>query len=472
MEITRGKLLGGSSSINFMAYTRGNRRDYDTWASLIGDPSWSWDNVLPYYKKSEKMLDPNILNTHNRRNHGTKGYVKITRPHLKVIDNYLKAFEEVGNDIHTDLNGGDNLGYGQMYTTVADGIRQSTAISFLSNIKDRKNLHVLKNTVVSKVVFNTNKAVGVEVILENGKCITLKAREEVIVSAGAINTPQILMLSGIGPKNHLNNMGIKVIKDLPVGQGLKDHAGVFVIQKMNEIEASDGPFTVNLDNFPEALIEGYAALNSSQRYLDYQSVNFILEDSQAILQFCGYFYGFIDEICQEYFEAIRGKQYLKSIVSMMYPESSGRILLNSTNPKDPPLIYMGYHSKKSDIHSHATYLKHFLKVNRSKFFRSANSELVVPKLCGCGNFVDTSEFYQCFVSCNLVPMLHYIGTCPMGTVLDSRLKVIGLKSIRVVDASVTPTIISSNMNAPTMMIAEKASDMIKEDYFVKECIYR
>nr|XP_021195906.2 ecdysone oxidase [Helicoverpa armigera] len=463
VELTRGKMLGGSSSINFIAYTRGNQHDFDNWANLTNDDTWCWQKVLPYFIKSEELVDPILLHSDARAFHGTEGYLGTTRYYNSEVLKYLQAFHEIGHDIVLDTNGDTPLGYSESMFNIANGVRQSTAQSFLHPIKNRPNLHVLKKALVTKILFDDHKnAVGVEVILENNQTVSLKAEKEVIVSAGSINTPQLLMLSGVGPKHHLRNFDIKIVSDLPVGQTLRDH--VFVI--MNHVMGKSPPKKpMDPKNYPFPLIVGYISLNKSQKYPDYQTLNMVLREPTSALQLCTFYFSFLDEICEALYDASVGREVLFSAVSLLYPESSGKIFLRSKNPRQPPIIFTGYYSKDEDLDSHATYLEDFVKVQNTKFFESVNSELVVPEHCGCNGIFSRREFWKCYALCMMVSGYHYAGSCPMGAVVDSRLKVLGVKRLRVADASVMPRITGANTNAATMMIGEKAADFIKEDHF-------
>ncbi|KAF9412053.1 hypothetical protein HW555_009331 [Spodoptera exigua] len=408
VELTRGKMLGGSSSINFLAYTRGNFHDFNNWAEITGDESWSWANVLPYFKKSERLVDPVMLHSSASSFHGTDGYLGTTRKYNEEVLRYFEAFEEVGNRIVLDTNGNTPLGITECMFNVANGVRQSTAQSFLHPIKDRPNLFVLKNTLVSKILFDENKnAIGVEAILENNEVVQFKADKEVIVSGGAINTPQLLMLSGIGPREHLESHDIPVISDLPVGQSLQDHVMVMMAHKMGN---SPPPKPVDPLYIQSPLMMGYTSLNRRSR---------------------------------------------------------GKILLRSADPKEKPIIYTGYYSDPIDLKRHASYVEDFAKIQRTEFFESVNAERVVPEVCGCENKYSTEEYWQCYALCMMVSGYHYSGSAAMGVVVDSRLNVFGVQKLRVADASVMPKITGANTNAATIMIGERAADIIKEDHFLR-----
>lgn len=458
VQVTRGKMLGGTSSINFMAYTRGNSHDYDTWAKIVNDTTWKWENVLPYFIKSER-LDESDLNCVDKELHGTEGYLGVSTQHNDVTSEYLKAFSEVGHDIEYEINGNKPIGFSEPLFTIANGTRQSAALAFLSKFQDRTNLHVLKNALVTKILFDDNKcATGVELIL-NDRLMTIRATKEVIVSAGAINSPQLLMLSGVGPRQHLKHKNIKVISDLPVGQKMQDHIYVLVVHKMGKAILNKKP--VDPSKYPLPLIIGYAALNKTQKYPDYEITTAILNDKNDFMPSCVFFLSLKDEICQDYYDHSGDRQLMYTLVSYLYPKFCGQILLNTTNPRDQPLIYPNYLTEEKDIENLEKYVKDYLKVTNSSFFKSVNSELIIPRACNC---VPDQSFWKCYVKCLVISGYHFSGTCAMGEVVDSRLRVYGVKKLRVVDASVMPRIPGAHTNAPTIMIGEKAADMIKEDH--------
>ena len=464
VELTRGKMLGGSSSINFMAYTRGNPHDFDNWAKMTGDETWSWKNVLPYFIKSERLADPILRDSFEAVFHGTNGYLGTSRYYNDEVLKYFEAFKEIGHDILLDTNGNNFLGYTECMFTIADGVRQSTAQAFLRPIKNRPNLFVLKNTLVTKILFDDHKnAIGVEAILENNKTVSFKAAREVIVSAGAINTPQLLMLSGIGPEKHLISHDIDVIADLPVGQAVQDHVMVFMAHKMGKSPPSK---PIIPTKFPFPLIMGYSSLNKSQNFLDnYQTINFVLNEPTSMLQFCSFYFSYVDEICNALYNGSIGKEVFFSMVVLVYPESRGKILLQSKDPKEQPMIYNGYYSDDKDLDKHAMFLQDFLKVQNTGFFKNVQAELVIPEACGCGDSNSTHEYWRCYALCMMVSGYHYAASCPMGVVVDSRLKVFGVNRLRVADGSIMPKILGANLNAGTIMIGEKAADFIKDDYY-------
>lgn len=459
-QVVRGKMLGGTSSANGMMYVRGNPKDFEAWAEAANDSTWNWDHVLPFFIKSERLQDCKVLNSSNKYFHGSDGYLGVTRPTNDNVPEYLAAFEEVGHSNTLDINGENTLGYTQPMYTIADGLRQSTAYAFLTPIKNRPNLYVLKNTIATKIIFDQNRAIGIDVITENNIKKYFRATKEVIVSAGAINSPQLLMLSGIGPKDLLGHFEIEVISDLPVGQNLQDHK--VVVLTVNLQKDADAPPVAS--EYPSAVFIGLAAVNKTQLRPDYQTISFIIpQDSVDSLRVCVFYLGIEEEICQRIYDATKGTTLSTSIIHL-HPQARGQITLKSTNPTEPPLIDLNF-SDITDLKHLVKYIEDFTLVLNSSYFRNAKAKLVTPVLPICdGLELGSREYWLCYARCMIVSGYHYVGTCAIGSVVDARLRVRGVHGLRVADASVMPTLTSGNTNAPTIMIGEKASDFIKQEY--------
>ncbi|XP_028030716.1 glucose dehydrogenase [FAD, quinone]-like [Bombyx mandarina] len=475
IHYTRGKMLGGSSGANYMFYVRGNKADYDSWAEQ-GNPGWNWDAVLKYFKKSEKLNDVSTLRSKSAELHGLDGYLGVTIPSWnKYSKKYFPAFKEAGYNVLEDTNGPEQLGYSHLQYTVDDSIRQSTATAFLGPIKDRKNLFVLKNALATKIIFDYNrKAVGVELILKKFKMIRVLAKKEVILSAGAINSPQLLMLSGIGPSLHLIEKNIKVLVDSPnVGQNLMDHPiTVLSIAGGNDINTViDNLFILsNLDKFPTPVFIGHGALNKSQSIPDYQACVFPLPMySPLSLLVCSFTYGLVDEICNTFSNVVKKSETVFVMLSLLHPKSRGEVKLATKIPYDKPRIYTGYYSNGEDLEKHARSVEDFLKILNTTLFRSVNAHVVDMHVPQCKFLpLGIHEYWKCHILNTASTEWHPSGTCAMGPtgVVDERLRVRGVSGLRVVDASVIPIIPSANTNAPTIMIAENACDMIKTDHVI------
>ncbi|CAB3222647.1 unnamed protein product [Arctia plantaginis] len=475
VHLTRGKMLGGSSGANYMFYVRGNKKDYNDWVEQ-GNEGWDWNTVLYYFKKSERLNDEIITKYDFGNYHNTEGYLGVTRPLWKKrVEKYLLAFHQNGHKIVSDCNGEEQLGYVIPQYTIDNSVRQHTGTAFLEPIKDRKNLFVLRNTLARKILFNNyKKAIGVEIQLPNKRIINVFGRREIITSAGAINSPQLLMLSGIGPREHLQRMGINVLLDSPnVGSNLQDHPIVAVpigVEKDTSSIIENFELLINLDKFPSPCVLGHGALNKSETVPDYQASVFPLPAYSPISAIiCSYVFRANDKICDALYEANKNRKILYTIFSLLHPESRGKIRLNSSNPAVSPLIYNGFYSDKRDLENHARYVEDYVSVVNTPYFRSISAEVIDVKIPQCNSLPFNSHAYwKCFVLNTGTTQWHPSGTCAMGPegkgVVDERLRVRGVTGLRVVDASIMPKIVSGNLNAPAIMIGEKASDMIKADH--------
>ncbi|CAH2106858.1 unnamed protein product [Euphydryas editha] len=463
LNLTAGHVLGGSSSINYMLYVRGCETDYEQWAKAANDSSWNYDNIYPFFIKSERLESEEILNSEFKDYHGVNGFLGVTRGDTEGTQKYLEAFKELGHQILFDINGKSKLGYTIPLLTIANGMRQTTAYTNLGKNKHRSNLHVLKNTLVTEILFDDDdNAIGVKAITEINKPITIKATKEVIISAGALNTPKLLMLSGIGPKNHLQSLNIKVRSDLPVGMNYQDHMIALAAIKMEKSEGQSPP--TDPHKYPFTAFVGYGALNSSSICPEYQVIHFIVpNDSVAAYQVCLFNLNYKENICQNLLAAGKGRNLLLFDISLLHPMSRGRLLLKSTNPMDPPIVRAGTFLDEKDLEDQASYFEEYVKVLNTTYFKNVSAEFVDFGLTECKVLPFLSkEYWKCHVKVMISSMYHYSGTCSMGSVVDSQLRVLNVKRLRVGDASVIPYLPSANTNVPVIMIAEKLSDMIKK----------
>ncbi|CAH2986966.1 unnamed protein product [Chilo suppressalis] len=480
----RGKTMGGSSSINYMVYIRGNKRDYDGWAES-GNHGWSYLEVLPYFKKSENNQD---MEGHDKYYHAVGGPLNVERfrhmePNTLML---IEAFKEQGLPV-TDLNGENQLGVDFTQSTSKNGQRFSTNAAFIRPLKGRRpNLHIATNAFVTKILINshTKTAYGVEYVI-NGIKYAAFAQKEVILSAGAINSPKILMLSGIGPSLHLKNLNIPVIKDLKVGENLQDHVGtnsliVALSNKTSTLVDSQQLFQEIYDYYGQHHYKsGPLASTSTLRTVAFIKTEFAFENAPDI---------------QFHFDARNVKDFFSDPTTYMdtsifplsfydgfaaralllTPKSRGFILLNQTDPIfGPPLIYSRFFTDKRDLDTLIAGMQFAISLEHTNAFVSSGASFVKVPLPYCLGFHWGSyEYFRCLLTHYTSTIYHPAGTCKMGprwdndAVVDPRLRVYGIKNLRVADASVMPVITRGNTNAPTIMIAEKASDMIKEDWFL------
>nr|XP_037872750.1 glucose dehydrogenase [FAD, quinone] isoform X2 [Bombyx mori] len=459
----QGKILGGTSGANYLHYAQGHYRDYNTWAKITNDETWRWENVLPYFIKAEKFDDVSVLCSQAAQYHGTEGPVGLMRDNRPIIQNYLEAFQDMQKPIKDDLNAVDSVGYARDVYNIQDGHRQSSAFSFLSPARHRSNLFVWKNALVTKIVIEDKTAVGVEVVKNIGdteKTYSIRAIKEVIVSAGAINTPKLLMLSGIGPKEHLRSHGIPLIANLPVGKNLQDHTAAIVVFNMTKLH--ENPQIFSFSDYPAFVFRGSVSLNKSD-YPDYSTWNYI-NFPNALLKYCSVSYDFQNSVCDDMLATSVNTQMLFSVVFGLHPRSRGKVLLRSPFYQDSPMIFTAAYLEKEDIDNQVKYVKDFIRVINSAYFQSVGAELKYPSLpkCNCKHKED-EEFWRCYILCMTTPQHHYCGTSAMGSVVDGRLRVMGVDRLRVVDASIIPIIPSSGLLGPVITIAEKAADFIKSD---------
>ena len=446
----RGKALGGSSSINGMVYIRGHASDYDHWAQL-GCTGWGWSDILPYFRRAE---------TSERGAcdfHGGDGPLHTSTRYLPhpLIDAFLKASEQAGIGITSDFNGPKMEGAGIYDSTTKDGCRWSAAKGYLVPALTRPNLEVRTEVLVERVTFDGKRATGVR-LRRGGRTEEVKARE-VILSGGAVNSPQLLMLSGIGPAQHLREFGINVAHDSPdVGRNLQDHLDVILQWQCTQ------PITLNGN---AAFHRKLGALFSWLFYKDGQG-SYIPTPAGAFFSTRP---GLAAPDIQIHFVAARVEPHGRGEMSpehgfqmhvcQVRPESRGYLALKSPDPAAHPLIDPDYLSAPADVETLLAGLDITRKIARAPAFDAYRGKEYWP-----GDGIESREDKLAAIRDWAETIYHPVGTCRMGSdpkaVLDAELKVRGVEGLRVVDASVMPTLVSGNTNAPTIMIAEKASDMI------------
>ncbi|MCI0516210.1 MAG: GMC family oxidoreductase N-terminal domain-containing protein [Woeseiaceae bacterium] len=426
----RGKVLGGTSAINAMMYVRGNRADYDHWASL-GNPGWGYDDIFPYFLNSERN------SRGASRWHGADGLLDVTdpeAPHPYSLA-FLEAAVQLGYARNADFNGARQDGTGLFQRTIRNGTRCSTARAFLHPARARTNLHLLTDAKVTQVVFEGKRATGIR-YTENGITHEVGAFREIVLCGGTINSPQLLMLSGIGPADHLRNLGIRVLTNLPgVGQNLQDHP----MTRFRCWTSSHRPVHASSNLVEAGLFCSVGRdLVAPDIYMHFLPVATV--------------------------ETRNGKERAAfSIVSVVLrPKSRGSLQLQSPDPAIAPVIHAGYYSEHADLALMIDALKIARRLTRTRAFQGIYLEEAVP-----GEGIDSDTTLEAYVRETGDTLFHPVGTCKMGTdplaVVDPRLRVHGVEALRVIDASVMPTITSGPTNAPAIAIGEKGASMIKED---------
>lgn len=478
--------MGGCSVLNSMIQTRCNKKDYDLWAKL-GNPGWSYEEVLPYFKKSEDMRIAEYAA--DTKYHSTGGYLTISSNTYRtpLARAFLEAGQELGYAIN-DHDAAQQMGFSYIQTTVRNGSRLSASKAFLHPIRHRRNLHVKKFAQVTKVLVDpkTKRAWAVE-FARNDKRYVVRARKEVVLSAGATNTPQILMLSGIGPKSHLQQLGIPVVQNLRVGYNLQDHQAVGgVIFTVNESVALKFERVLNLETMitfadyhrgplaipnAEAIAFLETRANASRRD-DYADVELLFVGGSYISNpFNKAAFGLSDQLWNTVYEPLKDADTWTVFPMIMRPRSRGRLWLRSADPFDKPIIRPNYFAVAEDLETMVRGIKAAIAVANTRAMRQFGSEFHRIPIPGCSHHVFMSDdYWRCQAMHVTNTIYHLCGTCKMGpasdptAVVNARLQVHGVRGLRVADASIMPFVPTGHINAPTVMIGEKVSDMIKEDH--------
>ena len=452
----RGRGWGGSSSINAMVYIRGHAADYDRWQQM-GNPGWSYENVLPYFKKAESFAgdgDPEF--------HGSDGPLSVKKSERKddvLMDAFVAAGQQAGFPVTDDFNGRQQEGFSRYEHTIKGNKRCSAAQAYLHPVLERPNLTTLTDVVSDRVLFNGDRAAGVSVLLNNTRQ-EFRARREVILSAGAINSPQILLRSGIGPAADLHEMGIEIIQDLQgVGENLQDHVGVvsqFACTQPVTLHRSAGPIGRIIAgikyltsgsgdaSFPPTAAGAFFR-SSPEKDLPDMQIHFA---SVAIKDVHGR-------------EGIQPEHGFSSIVYCCRPESRGTIKLANSDPSSAPLIQPNYFSVEQDLIDTRNGFRETRRVFMQEAFDQYRGQQLKP---GAGVDVEDDDSIDQWIRDTGETLYHPVGTCKMGSdpaaVTDEQGRVHKVSGLRVVDASIMPTLIGGNTNAPTIMIAEKIADQM------------
>jgi len=449
--IPQGKVLGGSSSINYMIYIRGNRADYDHWASL-GNTGWSYGDVLPYFIKSET----NEAFADNY--HGRSGPLTVSsHPQLSpVAQRYLAAAQEAGIAYNPDFNGERQQGCGPLQRTIVDGSRSSTAVAYLHSVRTRPNLTVISHAQATKLLFRNDRVIGVQ-YLRFGIVEQAYAAAETILSAGAFRSPQLLMLSGLGPASELEKLGIGVRADLPeVGKNLQDHIHARVRCELNQPLT----FAPLPDDDKAAAARAYESGRMGPLASNFLEAGGFV-NSRPDVAYPDLQLFLFGNLTPEYPEAGQaGRHGIALTAYVNRPRSSGQVTLSSADPLDRPRIDPCYFSDRDDLRCLVAGVRWNLEILYGQAFDDIRGAELSP-----GIAIRDDAGLEDFVRRTASTTWHPTTTCRMGTdttaVVDPALRVNGVSGLRVVDASIMPTIVSGNINAPVIMIAEKAADLIR-----------
>jgi 4-pyridoxate dehydrogenase len=455
VEAMRGKVLGGSSSINVMAYTRGHRGDYDRWAQK-GARGWSYADVLPYFKRCESWQGG------ENRWRGGSGPVgtEYARTRDPVYDAWLEAAKAAGFPVTDDYNGNQQEGFGRGQYTIRNGYRSSASTAYLKPARRRPNLDVETGAHATRVLLAGTRATGVEYVKDSGDTVQVEAGREVILCGGAFNTPPLLMLSGIGPAGHLTDMGIKPVVDLPVGKNLQDHLAVIVFFQRLDV----GTFhrEMRFDRIAVSMLQAYFYGTGPGTVVPGGLHAFVKTNPELAVPDIEFMFRGAPAETYLWFPLIR-PAYTDGYgirPTLLHPDSRGEILLRSTDPRTPPRLVFNFFSAPNDLPRLREGVKRARDVAYQKPMAPFRGVETSP-----GDGVKTDAEIDAFIRRTAITAHHPCGTCAMGigpdAVTDPELRVRGVEGLRVVDASVMPDLVSAHINACVLMMAEKASDLIR-----------
>ena len=454
IEAMRGKVLGGSSSINVMAFTRGDPADYDRWAqkSALG---WSYDGVLPYFKRVERWEDG------ENQWRGASGHIGVewARTSDPLYAAWIEAAKAAGYPHVQDYNAGTHEGFGRSQYSIRNGRRSSAAAAYLKPALKRRNLTVETGALTSRVLMQGTKATGVE-YLRDGQTIRATAEKEVILSGGTFNTPQILMLSGIGPAPHLKEIGIAPLLDLPVGRNLQDHPAALIMYS----RPTPGPFrdAMRFDRMALGMVSAHLFGKGVATVVPGGLHAFIKTRPELAVPDIEFMFRGAPTNAHLWFPLLR-RAYTDGYgirPTLLHPESRGEVKLASADPRAHPRIVFNLLSAPSDLAKLRDGFKRAREVAAQKPLDPYRGAETSP-----GDTVKTDAEIDAWLKKTVITAHHPASSCPMGTthdcVLDPEMRVLGAERLRVVDASAMPDLVSAHINATVLMMAEKAADMIR-----------
>ena len=454
IEAMRGKVLGGSSSINVMAYTRGHRSDYDRWAQK-GARGWSYADVLPYFKRCETWERGENPWRGGSGPIGTE-YAKTRDP---IYDAWLEAAKTAGLPVTDDYNGAEQEGFGRGQYTIRNGYRSSAATAYLTPARARPNLTVVTGAHACRLTMRGTRAAGVEYASVRGERIAVMAEREIILCAGAFNTPALLLRSGIGPAAHLAELGIKPVIDLPVGRNLQDHLAVLIFFARRD--ESTFRRDMRFDRMALAMLRAHFLGSGPATVVPGGLHAFIKTRPELAVPDIEFMFRGAPAQTHLWFPLLRPAYPDGYAIrpTLLHPDSRGEILLHSNDPMAPPRIVYNFFSAPDDLPRLRQGFRRARDVAYQPAMDAFRGEEVSP-----GEAVKTDAEIDAFIRRTAITAHHPCGTCAMGigpdTVTDAELRVRGAEHLRVVDASVMPDLVSAHINACVLMIAEKASDLI------------
>lgn len=497
VHLTRGRVLGGGHNLNFLGYSRGNRRDYDRWATEYGATGWSYREVLPYFRRSENNVDEKIV-AENGQYHGTTGPMVVQTPSIvdPIVTIILDTLVGMGYP-QTDQNGHQQLGINHFQQTIfLNGTKSTTASAYLEPFFDRSNLQVVTRTLVTRILFESTstvdgtlpRAIGVEYEREGGHRKRVFAKREVILSAGSINTPQLLMLSGIGPREHLTQRGLATLVDLPVGFNLMDHVQVlfdFTVLPSNLTSSSS---TLSIENMYEyftyrpsplarfPMLYMYMNTDYNQAQPDWPDVQITFNVLPVPND--------LDTLVNQKTDRAAWREYYRPHVgesnhlvvggTLFRAASRGRVMLNDTDVYGSPLIDPRYLSEPEDlarfveVTRRALYLTH--RPPLSRWLRMWQGPIPGCELCDDLPIWECVTYIECYIAALAMTVNHQAGTTKMGqgpdSVVDPQLRVHNVRGLRVIDGSIMPAITNGNVNAPIVMIAERGAQFIRDEHHI------
>lgn len=449
IEILRGKVLGGSSSINMMAYTRGDRNDYERWAR-DGANGWSYREVLPYFKRGEEWEEG------ENAWRGGSGPMKTTWARSKdpLSDAWIEAGRAAGFPVTEDFNGRQHEGFGRVQCTIGNARRWSASTGYLKPVLNRPNLTLKVNALTSRVVLNGTRATGVEYVYD-GQLTTVHADSEVLLAGGVFNSPRILMLSGIGPESHLREMGIDVVCNLPVGDNLQEHIAGWFTWMRNE--PGDFARLLRLDRISLAMLQAYLLGAGPAGGLPSSTFAFIKSEGGLDVPDGEFIFRMTRPDARPWVPGIRPMlpdTYGVRPV-LLQPRSRGTVRLRSARPDDPPRILFNFFDHPEDMPRLLKIARLALDVAAQKALDPFRGRATEP------DEIKSDRNIEEWIRNSGLTVHHPSCTCPIGTVLDPELRVHGIEGLRVVDASAMPSIVTAHINACVLMMAEKASDLVR-----------